>query len=71
MHPDVLVVLLQADIVAFVAVHVHDAQVADFHILRILDTDAPTIRHGIVTDTLDRHVGLFGTAKINHHVALL
>ena len=68
-HPYILVILLKSNIVAFGAIHVHNAQVANFHILRILDTDAPTVRHGIVTDTFDRHVGLFGTAEINHHVS--
>ena len=68
-NPDILVVLLQTNIVALVAIHVHDAQVADFHILCVLDTDAPAIHHGIGTHALHRHVGIFGTAEIDHQVA--
>ena len=68
--PNVLVVLLQADVVAFVRIDIHDAQVADFHILSILDADAPAVYRSIVTDTFHRHVGRFGLAEINHHVAL-
>ena len=69
-YPHVLVVLLQANVVTFVRIDIHDAQVADFHILSILDADAPAVYRSIVTDTFHRHVGRFGLAEINHHVAL-
>ena len=69
-HPHVLVVLLQADVVALVAVHVHDSEVADFHVLRVLDADAPAVHCRVGTNALHRYVGVFGLAEVNHHVTL-
>ena len=69
-HPHVLVVLLQANVVAFIAVHVHDSEVADFHVLRVLDANSPAVHGRVGTDTFHRHVGGFRLAEVNHHVAL-
>ena len=70
-HPDVLVVLLQTHVVAFPAVHVHDAEVADFHVLRVLDTDAPAVRGRIHADALDGERRSLLLAEVHQNVALV
>ena len=70
-HPDVLVVLLEADVVAFVGIHVHDANVPNFDILRVLDADAPSIRRRVVTYPFKRYGHPFFFAHINHDIAMV
>ena len=70
-HPDVLVVLLETDVVAFVGTDVHDAEVPDFDILRALDADAPAIRRSIVADAFDCKRRAFFFAHIHDNIALV
>ena len=35
-HPNVSVVLLKTDVVTFIAIHIHNAEIANFHVLRVL-----------------------------------
>ena len=70
-HPDVLVVLLEADVVAFVGIHVHDADIADFDILSVLDADAPAVRRSVVADPFKSQRKPLFFAKIYENIALV
>lgn len=52
MHPDVVVALLQAAVIALAAVAVHEADIADFHIGAVLHDQTKTVEYGIGTNTL-------------------
>ena len=70
-HPHVAVVLLEPDVIAFIAIHVHDSEVTDFHVLRILDADAPAVRGRIGTDALDGHQHAFLLVHVHQDIALV
>ena len=70
-HPNVLVILLQANVVAFVGIDIHNTDVADFNIESVLDTNAPAVCRSVVTDTFDRHGATFLFAHVNQDVTLV
>ena len=70
-HPNVLVILLEADVVAFVGIDVHDANIADFDILRVLDADTPAIRRRIVANPFERYRHPLFFAHIDYDIAMV
>ena len=70
-HPDVLVLLLQAQIVAFVGIHVHETDIPDLDILGALDTETPAVCRSIVADTLNSHRQAFFLVHIHENIALV
>ena len=69
-HPDVVVVLLQADVVALVAVAVHRAEVAHLHVGGVLDAQAPAVGHGIVAHTFHGDAAGSQIVIFHHEVAV-
>ena len=71
-HPNVAVVMLQADIVAFTAIAVDDADIADFDRWCTFDADSPAVDGGIVAYTFDGDTGTCGfIAHIDDNIAFI
>ena len=71
MHPDILVVLLKADVVAFVAIHIHDTDIANFDILGVFNTNTPAVCRCIVTDTFERDSHSLFFTHIDYDIAMI
>ena len=67
MHPDMVVALLQAAVIALAAVAVHKADVAHFHVGTVLHDQTKAVEHGVRADTLDGDASLGG---VDHQITL-
>ena len=55
MYPDMVVALLQAAVIAFRAVAVHEAQIPNFNVRAVLHNQTKAIQNGIVADAFNGH----------------
>ena len=69
--PDILVILLERDVVAFVGINIHNADVSDFQILGSFDAETPAICSRIITDAFNSHRKALFFAHIDGDVALV
>ena len=67
MHPDVVVALLQAAVIALAAVAVHEADIANFYVRAVLHDQTKTVEYGIGTNTLHGDASLCG---VDHQITL-
>ena len=66
-HPDMIVALLQAAVIALTAVAVHKADVAHLHVGAVFHDQTKSVEYGVRTDTLNGNTGL---CRIDHQIAL-
>ena len=69
--PDILVILLERDVVAFVGINIHNADVSDFQILGSFDAETPAICSRIITDAFNSHRKALFFAHIDGDVTLV
>ena len=71
MHPNVFVVLLEANVVAFIGINVHDPYISHFDILRILYSNTPTVCSRIVANTFERYRHPLFFTHINDNITMI
>ena len=70
MHPNVVVVLLQTNIVSLATVAVHGSKVSNLYITCILKSDAPAISNRIVAHALQRDITAGIVLIFHHHIPI-
>ena len=69
MYPYILIVLLQADIIPFIAVAIHCSEITDFDVRSIFNAYAPTIGHSILAYALESDIRSCIVIVFDHNVA--
>ena len=70
MHPDIVIILLQANVVAFVAVTVHKSDIAYFNVGCIFNAQSPAIGYSIISYSFKSDVTGSIVLVFDHYIAI-